>query len=310
MADLTGNAAGDLLARLRQRVPPDLAERARAFRPDHDTPTPPRDAATVVLLRDARSENSASGIEVCLLRRASTMAFAAGMYVFPGGKVDPADIGAELRWFATPEAGVAHLLGAEPALARALVCAAVRETFEECGVLLAGADADTVADVSDPGWESDRLALEGRQASLAAVLTRRGLGLRGDLLRPWARWVTPEIEPRRYDTRFFVAAMPAGQRTRRIPGESDRTLWTSPSIALQEHLAGRLGMLPPTALTLAELAEYDSVDAVLTASGARNTRPILPRIVIAGGEARLLLPHDVGYGPVHDGDGDGDGRDV
>ncbi len=292
MADLTGRPTQDLLTALRQRVPPELAQRAAAFRLGHDQPAPTRDAATVALIRDAGSR---TGIQVCLLRRVSTMAFAAGMHVFPGGTVDPADVSAEPRWFGTPETDTIQALGAEPALARALVCAAVRETFEESGVLLAGPDTDTVADVTDPSWESDRLALEGRQLSMASLLARRGLGLRVDLLRPWARWVTPEMEPRRYDTRFFVASMPAEQRTRRIPGESDRMLWMPPGAALAEHLAGRLAMMPPTVHTLMELAEYDTVAAVLAAARTRDTRPVRPRILVRDGEARLLLPHDDGY---------------
>ncbi|WP_131766400.1 NUDIX hydrolase [Candidatus Protofrankia californiensis] len=292
MADLTGRPTQDLLTALRQRVPPALAQRAAAFRPGHDQPAPTRDAATVALIQDT---GSGTGVQVCLLRRVSTMAFAAGMHVFPGGTVDPADVSTEPRWFGTPEVDTVQALGAEPALARALVCAAVRETFEESGVLLAGPDTDTVADVTDPSWESDRLALEGRQLSMASLLARRGLGLRVDLLRPWARWVTPEIEPRRYDTRFFVASMPAEQRTRPIPGESDRMLWMPPGAALAEHLAGRLAMMPPTVHTLMELAEHDTVAAVLAAARIRDTRPVRPRILVRDGEARLLLPHDDGY---------------
>ncbi|KLL12573.1 hypothetical protein FrCorBMG51_04670 [Protofrankia coriariae] len=289
---------------MRQPVPPDLARRAAAFQAGHSQPVATRDAATVALLRDA--ENG-TGIQVCLLRRVSTMAFAAGMHVFPGGTVDPADVTAQPRWFGTSEtnvetdvetdieADIVTALDAEPALARALVSAAVRETFEESGVLLAGPDADSVADVTDPSWEADRLALEKRQLSMAALLARRGLGLRVDLLRPWARWVTPEVEPRRYDTRFFIAAMPVEQRTRPIPGESDRLLWLSPATALAEHLAGQLAMLPPTVHTLRELAEHASVASVLTAARIRDLSPVRPKILVRDGEAHLLLPHDDGY---------------
>ncbi|WP_250282100.1 MULTISPECIES: NUDIX hydrolase [unclassified Frankia] len=326
MADLTGGERRDPLSAPRRPVPPDLARRAAAFQAGHGQAVATRDAATVALLRDA--ENG-TGIQVCLLRRVSTMAFAAGMHVFPGGTVDPADVAAQPRWFGTAETGsatdsataigtdtgtdvgtdtgtdVGAALDAEPALARALVCAAVRETFEESGVLLAGPGTDSVADVTDPSWETDRLALEKRQLSMAALLARRGLGLRVDLLRPWARWVTPEVEPRRYDTRFFIAAMPVEQRTRPIPGESDRLLWLSPATALAEHLAGRLAMLPPTAHTLRELAEHASVAAVLAAARTRDLRPVRPKILIRDGEAHLLLPHDDGYDLLPDNDGPG-----
>jgi hypothetical protein len=101
-------------------------------------------------------------------------------------------------------------LAAESGLARALVVAAVRETFEECGVLLAGtSDAHLVEDVSGPGWEQERADVASGRLGLSEVLGRRGLGVRADLLRPWAHWITPPGEPRRFDTRFFVAAAPA-----------------------------------------------------------------------------------------------------
>jgi hypothetical protein len=106
------------------------------------------------------------------------------------------------------------------------VAAAVRETFEESGVLLAGeSPSSVVADVSGDDWEADRLALESRELSFADLLQRRGLVLRTDLLAAWTHWITPEFEPRRFDTRFFVAALPPGQRTRDIFGEADRVAW-------------------------------------------------------------------------------------
>ncbi|WP_239393347.1 NUDIX hydrolase [Frankia sp. CiP3] len=296
MPDPTSAVTEDLLTHLRQRLPSSIPERARSYRPDIDTPAPTRAAATVVLLRPALS--GPGGVEVCLLRRASTMAFAAGMYVFPGGTVDPADSDAEPRQFGTAGAVAPYLPGAGPALARALVCAAVRETFEESGVLLAGPDGDTIADVSGPGWESDRAALESRRTSLAAVLARRALGVRIDLLRSWARWITPEVEPRRYDTWFFVAAMPTTQLTRRIPGESDRLLWTSPAAALDDYLADRLRLMPPTAYTLGELVNYTSVEEIMAAATARDMKPIMPKISLRDGTARLVFPHDTDYGSI------------
>ncbi len=294
MADPTNGVTEDQLRRLSQRLPQRLPagiiDAARSYRPGIDTPAPARAAATVVLLRPADGGTGACGVEICLLRRVSTMAFAAGMYVFPGGTVDQADGDAELDRFGPAEATLPP--GAEPTLARALVCAAVRETFEESGVLLAGPDGGTSADVSDPSWEADRVALETRATNLAAVLARRGLGVRVDLIRPWARWITPEVETRRYDTWFFVAAMPTTQRTRRIPGESDRLLWTSPAAALEEFSADRLNLMPPTAYTLGELVGYDSVEAVLTAAGTRAIQPIMPRISLHDGGARLVFQHD------------------
>jgi 8-oxo-dGTP pyrophosphatase MutT (NUDIX family) len=271
-----------------RRLPAEFAARALALAAGEFAPVVPRAAATVILLRDAEHE---PGVEVYLLRRVVSMAFAAGMYVFPGGSVDDRD--AELpdtAWAGPPPAVWADLLNADDALARALVCAAVRETFEESGVLLAGPTAtEVVADTRAAYWEADRQALLDRSLSLAELLEGRRLVLRSDLLRAWAHWITPEAEPRRYDTRFFVAAMPSGQRTRDVGGESDRVAWAPAAEALRARARGDVGLMLPTAVTLEELCPYADVAAVLAAAANRNLRPRLPRVVVQNGEPRIVL---------------------
>ena len=126
------------------------------------------------------------------------------MGVFPGGGVDPSDGTADVRWSGPSPAWWAERFGVDEARAKALVCAAVRETFEECGVLLAGPTEDTVV-ADTAGYAEARRQLESRELSFADFLTRENLVLRADLLRPWANWITPVQEGRRYDTRFFVA---------------------------------------------------------------------------------------------------------
>jgi 8-oxo-dGTP pyrophosphatase MutT (NUDIX family) len=175
-----------------------LIEAARRFAASGATPAVPRVAATVVLLRDP--------YQVYLIERAATMAFAAGMYAFPGGAAEPED--------ADPRA------------------TAVREVLEETGVVLAS-----------------------------------------DALVPWGRWITPEFEPRRYDTYFFLARMPAGQGTRRVGGEAARDQWLPPAGTTD------LPMLPPTRMTLDELARYDVVDKALEAAQHRSQAPVLPRVI-------------------------------
>jgi 8-oxo-dGTP pyrophosphatase MutT (NUDIX family) len=146
---------------VRVSLPPQLVEQARAFAEGRSEPVEPRDAATVVLIRPGDGAP-----EVYLLRRQTSMAFAAGMCVFPGGGVDQRDFDHSVAWAGPPPATWAERLGASEELARALVCAAVRETFEESGVLLAGASADeVVADTTGAEWETDRLALEGKELS-------------------------------------------------------------------------------------------------------------------------------------------------
>ena len=162
------------------------------------------------------------------------------MCVFPGGGVDPRDFDAEVAWAGPPPAEWAGRLAVDEATARALVCAAVRETFEESGVLLAGPTAsEVVADTTGADWEADRLALEARELSMTSFLERRGLVLRSDLLGVWSGWLTPVFEPRRYRTWFFVAELPGGQRTRDVSTESDQVTWVGAEEAVALVDAGR-----------------------------------------------------------------------
>ena len=265
--------------------PPELLERARALRDGTYEPAPARDAATVALLRQGPA-----GPEVHLVRRHVGMAFG-GMHAFPGGSVDPADAVAEIGWAGPPAAQFARELGCDEPLARALVCAAVRETFEESGVLLAGGSPrEVLADVSTDEWEAERRALEAREQSLSELLRRRGLVLRADLLRPLAHWITPEVEPRRFDTRFFVAEVPAGQVAREVGGEAAARLWVRPADALEQGLR----MLPPTAAALHDLAGHPDVTSALHAP--RTITPVLPKLVVGPDDSvAFLLPGDDGY---------------
>ena len=240
------------------------------------TPAEPKQAATVLLLRDG-----VPGLEVYLLRRTRGMPFAGGMTAYPGGGVDPRDGDVETAWAGPSPARWAHAFGCDERTARELVCAAVRETFEEAGVLLAGAaDGDgvggVVPDVSGEDWEAQRQALLARELSLAELLADRGLALRSDLLRPFAHWITPPAEPRRYDTKFFVAALPVGQEARHVTGEADEVSWLTPSAALAEMAGGTRPMLPPTIHTLGQLEPFADVAAALAGSPPESLHPICP----------------------------------
>jgi 8-oxo-dGTP pyrophosphatase MutT (NUDIX family) len=206
-------------------------------------PLTPRPAATVMLVRD-----TADGIAVFLMRRHAAMEFAAGVMVFPGGGVDDRDRNAEIAWTGPPPSWWAQRFGIETDLAEALLCAAARETFEECGVLFAGPADDPGAIVGDASvYRESRLGLADRTLSFADFLRRENLVLRADLLRPWANWVTPEAErTRRYDTYFFVGALPQGQRADGDNTESDRAEWTTAQAAIDDFEAGRSFLLPPT----------------------------------------------------------------
>jgi 8-oxo-dGTP pyrophosphatase MutT (NUDIX family) len=270
-----------------------LVDTLRKLEAGEIEPAEPRHAATVVMLRDA-----STGPEVYLLRRSASMAFAAGAFVFPGGSMDPRDmdLGDDAWVGRSPDEWAGDLSCDEP-LARALVCAAVRETFEESGVLLAGPDADNVvADTSGDEWEADRLALIDRSLSLAELMRRRDLVVRADLLQPWAHWLTPEIEPRRFDTRFFVAALPAGQRTRDVGGEADRVAWMRPADAVAGNERGEMMLMPPTITALRDISSYGSVDEILEVASSRKVSRILPKLIFGeNDQLRFLLPHDPDY---------------
>jgi 8-oxo-dGTP pyrophosphatase MutT (NUDIX family) len=229
---------------------------------------------------------SGETFEVYVLKRANSMVFG-GVYAFPGGGVDASDRPETLRddW--------ADRLGVGDEQARAVVGAAARELFEEAGVLLAGPrnEADrtvsdgsfsgvvsagdfTVGDVSAADWEADRAAVAAHELTMSDLLEHRGLRLRDDLLLPWARWITPEFEPRRFDTWFFVALLPESQTARDVSGEAERATWIRPA----EHT--ELTMLPPTCTMLNDLTAYTSVAEVIAAAARRHAvNPVMPRVV-------------------------------
>lgn len=244
----------------------------------------PRAAATVMLLRD-----SPSGLEVFLQRRVRGMPFAGGMTAFPGGGVDSRDAGSRssVRWVGPEPAWWAQRFGCDVDQAHALVCAAVRETFEETGVLLAGEHADSVIGETTR-LEPQRQALVERESSLADLLTEQDLVLRADLLSPWSNWVTPAAEPRRYDTHFFAAALPVEQSPHVTGGEAAVAYWRSPAGALADWQRGHNGLLPPTWVSLTELCDYGSVGEVLAAD--REVNKIIPKVVHRDGAWRIVLP--------------------
>ena len=249
-------------------------------------PIPPQDAATVALVRSGRQ-----GMEVFLLRRVSTMAFAGGMTVFPGGRVDRADIGADVSLSGPKAEWWADQFGCDPQLAIALICAAVRETFEETGVLFAGKDPYSIIDDTSC-YHLERQALVERKLSLASFLATTGLIIRGDLLRPFAHWITPAEEPRRYNTRFFLAALPKGQHADGDTSEADQAGWQRPADAIADWRDGRTQLLPPTLLTLAELIEAETVEIALGMEW-----PIVaiePRIIRRHNTFYAVLPENSG----------------
>lgn len=188
----------------------------------------------MILLRD-----HAEQLKVFLLRRHIAMDFAGGMHVFPGGTVDASDESVETT--------------------------AIRETFEESGVLFAAGNPP-----DQTLLEQDRLGLIDHRTTLADVLARHRLVAQPELLRLWSRWITPEFEPRRYDTHFFVALAPAGQHARDVGGESDDAEWVTPQTALANAERGEWFLMPPTETTLRELLGYRSARDAFAAAATRT----------------------------------------
>jgi|tagenome__1003787_1003787.scaffolds.fasta_scaffold20348172_1 8-oxo-dGTP pyrophosphatase MutT (NUDIX family) len=238
------------------------------------TDVPVRDAATVVLLRDG-----ADGIEAWMLTRVTDMAFAGGMSVFPGGRVDDADALLPLTGGDLP--GLAERFQCDVPTAHRLVAAAVRETFEETGVLLSEPFADLSAARAD---------VELGRSSFGELLVQHGLALDAGALHPWSRWVTPAGENRRYDTRFFVGAVPDTAEAQNVTSESSEASWVGVGAAIHQAERGERKLLPPTMMTLASLLPFGSVADVIRSSASRDLEPVRPTLRRDGDSLAIELP--------------------
>ncbi|MEH6380791.1 MAG: NUDIX hydrolase [Dietzia cercidiphylli] len=233
-------------------------------------PVPVREAATVALVRDARV---GGGLEVFLQHRVATMQFAAGMSVFPGGGVEPRDYGGTRPWRGPDPRWWAEAFGIGEERAAAAVRGVVRELFEETGVLLAEPDpaATGRAGPGDRPGPGERRVLDAGEGDLDSLLAAHRLILSAHLLRPWDRWTTPPGPPRRYDTLFFVAAVPPGAEPDGGTSEARAAGWMRADDAATAGTLGRLGMLRPTLDVLADLAAATDVAELLAT--ARSIAP-------------------------------------
>jgi 8-oxo-dGTP pyrophosphatase MutT (NUDIX family) len=255
-----------------ERLPPGFAE---SIERPAEPAVEPKPAATAVLMRDG-----ASGPEVLLLKRHRASGFVPGAYVFPGGRVDAADHAVEWPGMADPPAEY--------------WIAAVREVFEETGVLLARRPAGGPAGdaSSDTDLESWREHLMQEQTTLDQLLEQRGFQLDADALAYIAHWITPVPEPRRYDTRFFLARLPEGAVVRADAREMTDAVWLSPADALARFEAGQLPMVFPTVKTLQLLRTYGSVEEALATFRAQTITPILPRLVRTPEGVGIVIEQD------------------
>ncbi len=268
---------------------------------------PLRDAATVLLLRDGQPDADGRRLEVFMLRRNLNSDFVGGAYVFPGGAVDPADRHDDLESLCEgrTDAEASVRLGIERG-GLAFWVAAIRESFEEAGVLLAYHRDGDVIRLDDPTtaerFSRHRHAVDSGARRLVDVCDEEGLRLAVDGMHYFGHWITPEGAPRRYDTRFFLAAAPAAQVPLHDDHEVIANLWLHPAEALERHRAGTMEMLPPTTASLRAVARFATAgEALAAATEITDVPAILPRVILDEGGVRIVLPGDPSY---DDGDAD------
>jgi 8-oxo-dGTP pyrophosphatase MutT (NUDIX family) len=248
--------------------------------------TPVRDAATVVLLRDATA-----GLEVFLIKRSGLSDVLGGAYVFPGGKLDSADALDDMsnRLDQTPQA--LHVALNEPDLshhnAAALYVAALREVFEESGVLFA---ENVTLQVTT---QAAQLLKEG--SNFPSVLAQLDLRLQTQHVQPWSRWITPKlasVSTKRFDTRFFIAAVPMNQTAVHDNHEATESVWLAPRSALEEYWRGGIALAPPQIMSLAHLSHHSSVASVMLEARSKPPAVIEPEPFDYDGIRTITYPGD------------------
>lgn len=261
--------------------------------------TPPVPSATVMVVRDGPQ-----GLEVLLVRRHGNSGVLCGVHVFPGGKLDAADQRVDAAALDQPAAALVQAL-AEPGLdqptAVGLHVAALRETFEECGLLLGHVGAV-------PGLVQQVRAHTQAGAGFASALQHLGLPLAASSLVPWSRWITPRVPSvtnKRFDTRFFVAAAPHGHAAEHCTFEATEAVWLTPRTGLERYWAGEIDLAPPQIMTLSQFNRLSNVADVLTAARRRPPALVAPepfdeagcRVICYPGDPRHSVPERVWPGP-------------
>jgi 8-oxo-dGTP pyrophosphatase MutT (NUDIX family) len=262
--------------------------------------TKPLDSATVILTRDS----SQGQYRILLMRRHRDQDFMGGAFVFPGGRLDEGDCDPDLvcctsgltaaeakRCLQAPDVPEGRALG--------LFFAALRETFEEAGVLMAYDQTGQLIDFAEGEtagrFAAYRLQLLKNRLSLRELAERENLQFALDLLVPYSHWITPQVESKRFSTRFFLARKPAGQLPFHDTIEMTKSQWIAPSEAIELHRAGQILLMPPTLKTVEELNEFHSVDDLFTAAHSRRIRTILPETFATEDGFGVRLPHDPEY---------------
>ena len=256
-----------------------------------ETVAAPRPASTILLLRDGAGSDD-KGIEVFMMVRHYEIDFNSGALVFPGGSVDADDH--EIAKSASFYSGGAGLDG----LGIAFRVGAIRETFEECGILLARKPAHRAvigaADLKgiEERW---RAKLANDEASIVDLVEAEDLELATDLMTPYAHWITPTFAPRRFDTWFFLAEAPEDQIALHDGSESVESVWIQPHKAIEEATAGRRTLVHATTKNLELLAEAGTVAEALSQASQRKIVTVQPWVEQRDGKRFLRIPEGAGY---------------
>ena len=261
-----------------------------------------RPAATVMLVRDAPEPSGGTTLEVLMVRRNLRSDFVGGAYVFPGGAVDPLDGGAEAKAMCTgrTDAGASALLGFESG-GLAYWVAVVRETFEEAGLLLArredGPDLLAGSAEEEARFAAERVAVNKGTRRFLDLCRDEQLRLTVGDVHYFAHWITPKGAPRRFDTRFFVAAAPPGQKAAHDAGETIAEVWITPKAALAGHREGQFEIIFPTIRNLQAISRFHTSGELLAAAAAASSAvpTIEPKVIADGNGVRIVLPGDDGF---------------
>lgn len=253
-----------------------------------DAPVKP--ASTILMLRDGDS-----GLEVLMVKRHHQIDFASGAYVFPGGKVDDAD------GLTNPDEVRALCSNSDEFDDQELAfrVAAIREAFEESDLIFARKNGEIVNAETLDNMDADRDALNNRETTMVAIAQKHGLELGLDLLTPFAQWVTPNLMPKRFDTKFYLAADLIGQHAAHDGTEAVDTIWVNPNKAIEQADAGEVTIIFPTKMQLVKLGRSATVAEAMEA--ARNDTIVIVEPwteKLDDGSAVLRIPVEAGYGDV------------
>jgi len=256
-------------------------------------------ATTIILVRDENPEE----FEVYLLKRHEKSSFMAGNYVYPGGRIDPNDQSLEIcpytRGVSPEEAMRILTTGLSPEESLACWTSAIRELFEEAGVIFGcnrGGDLLSLGDSEEKKrYDGYRKEVQKGSMTLCEVAQREQILIALDQLHYYARWITPEARPQRFDTYFFIARHPRGQEATPDQKETTVGIWITPAQALKENLAGEVALSPPTLKTIEDLSRYRTLDEVFRSLKNRVIQPILPHLTKVSNETAILFPWDPEY---------------